>query len=194
MQNCDEALVEAIAELDQSTFEHCKRVQTLALTLGERMGLTPSELSHLGLGALLHDIGKRSIPVEILGKREPLTPEEWEIIQMHPQFGYELATSIGLSNEVKQIILCHHLWANGQGDYPQGLGGLKPCILTQITTVADVVDAMTSHRPYRPALSMSSCIEYLEENIGRQFNGEVVAVFKAELYRTSSVSIKSAVL
>ncbi len=84
-----------------------------------------------------------------------------------------------LDEAVGQIILEHHVWANGQGGYPQSSHGIFPCIiLTQITTVADVVDAMTSDRPYRPALSFTACIDHLEEFQGTRFNHYIVRAFK----------------
>lgn len=180
----DDVLMGIVAELDAETFGHCKRVQTLALTLGRRMGLTSPELSQLSQGALLHDVGKKFIPPEILNKSTPLTPEEWAVIQTHPRLGFECVASLGLDDIVQGIILGHHRWANGQGGYPQEAGHTKPCLLTQITTVADVVDAMTSHRPYREALSISSCLVYLQENAGTIFNRDIVTIFKASLRQT----------
>lgn len=136
------------------------------------------ELDLLKMGALLHDIGKQYIPREILDKEAELTPDEWEQIKMHPIFGWQCVASMDLDDAVKRIVLGHHLWANGEGGYPSSLGKPRPCILTQITTVADVADAMTGDRPYRPALSVSTCMEYLEENSGGRFNRNVVEVFK----------------
>lgn len=176
----DEILVRVVAELDVETFSHCRRVQSLAVALGKEMGLTTLELKHLGLGAFLHDIGKRFIPQRILSKQNPLTSAEWEIIKLHPHLGYECAELIGLSNVVQRIIREHHLWANGLGGYPLDENRTEPCLLAQITTVADVVDAMTNSRPYRPALSVSACLEYLEEHAGSKFNKDVVDIFKTQ--------------
>ncbi|MDI9459871.1 MAG: HDIG domain-containing protein, partial [Bacillota bacterium] len=81
----DEVLMGVVAELDEGVFAHCKRVQALALLLGETIGLTSLELNQLGLGAFLHDIGKRYIPADVLNKEAPLTPEEWELVQTHPK-------------------------------------------------------------------------------------------------------------
>lgn len=180
----DDVLMAIIAELDDETFGHCRRVQSLALSLGREMGLTSKELNQLGLGALLHDIGKKFVPERILKKETPLTEEEWAIIKMHPKFGCDYAEALGLSVVEKRIIMGHHLWANGQGGYPEN-GYTRPCLLTQITTVADVVDAMTSHRPYRQALSVSACLEYLEEHAGTRFNKEVVNVFTQQVNQES---------
>ncbi len=175
----DEVLMGFVAELDEEVFAHSKRVQSLALLLGERMGLTSVELNQLGLGAFLHDIGKTSVPAKVLNKEAPLTPEEWELVKAHPKVGFDLAESLGLSDSVKRIILEHHLWADGTGGYPQETGCTTPSLLSQITTVADVVDAMTSHRPYRQALPLSTCLNHLVENAGTKFNADIVAVFRA---------------
>jgi len=180
----DQELMHIIAELDDETFVHCKRVQTLALALGEKMGLTSMELKHLGLGAFLHDIGKKFIPQSILLKEGPLTSDEWELMRMHPQLGSNCAKQLGFGEEITRIILEHHLWANGRGGYPLDDHTLRqPSLLAQITTVADVVDAMTSHRPYRPALSLSVCLDYLEEHSGTQFNKDIVKVFQSSVPR-----------
>lgn len=98
-------------------------------------------------------------------------------MEMHSVHGWQLVSSLELDDVVGRIILEHHVWANGQGGYPQNSRGI-PCILTQITTVADVADAMTSDRPYRPALSFTACIDYLEEFQGTRFNRDIVRVFK----------------
>ncbi len=173
----DDTLVLALLNLTDETFAHCTRVHDLAMTLGIQMGLSTRELAKLRLGALLHDIGKQFIPPEVLHKQTPLTPEEWEQMEMHSVHGWKLVSSLELDDEVERIILEHHVWANGQGGYPQSSYGI-PCILTQITTVADVVDAMTSDRPYRPALSFATCIDHLEEFQGTRFNRDIVRVFK----------------
>jgi HD-GYP domain-containing protein (c-di-GMP phosphodiesterase class II) len=136
-------------------------------------------LNQLSLGALLHDVGKQFVPPEILKKETLLTKREWEEMEMHPIYGYECVESLVLDDAVKEIILGHHLWANGKGGYPQTLA--SPCLLSQITAVADVVDAMTSDRPYRPALSISTCLDYLEEYIDTKFNRDVVQMFKTIL-------------
>lgn len=171
----DTIVMDALARLDHETFLHCTRVQKLALLLGSEMGLCVQELDNLRLGALLHDIGKRDIPLHILNKEAPLTPGEWALIEEHPRAGLAYVEDIGLNQTVKGIILNHHVWANGRGGYPRLENDERPCLLTQIAAVADVADAMTSARPYRPALSRRSCLEFLQEFAGTRFNREVVA-------------------
>ncbi|HOB40836.1 MAG TPA: HD domain-containing protein, partial [Limnochordia bacterium] len=178
----DDVLLSVMAGLDEETVAHSRRVEALVLAIGQSMGLTAAELDALRIGASVHDVGKQLIPETILKKKEPLTPMEWAIIETHPQLGYELVQPLGLSDAVTEIVLGHHLWANGQGGYPLN-GKLKtPSLLAQITTVADVVDAMTSHRAYRPALNPAACLEYLEANAGTRFNEDVVEVFKRKIY------------
>lgn len=174
----DSMLIAALAQLDDETFTHCLRVQALAVSLGEKLQLSSQELAQLRLGSLLHDLGKKDIPENILKKKTPLTAKEWKLIQMHPIFGWNSVEFTELDDVVKQIILGHHLWANGDGGYPNSSENSKPCLLTQITSIADVVDAMISERSYRPALSVTACLEYLEQNAGTKFNSEVVRVFK----------------
>ena len=174
----DDTLVLALLNLTDETFAHCRRVHDLAIALGIHMGLATQELAKLRLGALLHDIGKQFIPPEVLHKQTPLTSEEWEQMEMHSVHGWQLVSSLELDDVVGRIILEHHVWANGQGGYPQNSHGIVPCILTQITTVADVADAMTSDRPYRPALSFTACIDHFEEFQGTRFNRDIVRVFK----------------
>lgn len=117
--NVDKMVLAALVGLDEVTFPHSKRVQELAITLGREMKLSATELNQLGLGALLHDIGKQFVPPEILKKETPLTKDEWKEIEMHPVYGWECVSSLDLDDAVKEIILGHHLWANGKGGYPQ---------------------------------------------------------------------------
>ncbi|HHT35544.1 MAG TPA: HD domain-containing protein [Firmicutes bacterium] len=175
-------IADALLRLDFFTFFHSCRVEKLAATIGRHLSLTSKEIMILKQGALLHDIGKLEVPSEILNKQDPLTPQEIALIQEHPIHGYDFARSIEMNDSVCRIILHHHIWANGEGGYPAGKN-LRPCLLTQITTVADVVDAMTSERPYRTSLSITECIEYLESNTGKKYNPDVVQVVKQIISR-----------
>ncbi len=172
-----DSLATVLFSLDSCTFFHCNRVEALAVSIGKRLSLTSEELTLLKWGALLHDIGKQDIPSEILNKPIPLTATEWEQIQAHPVHGYRYAESIGVDKRVSQIILHHHLWANGEGGYPL-TEKCRPCLLTQITTIADVVDAMTSERPYRPALSTADCFDHLEAYANTRYNQDIINVVK----------------
>lgn len=174
----DQLLVAALVRLDHVTFCHSVRTQKLALIIGKKVGLSSSELLSVSLGALLHDIGKGQIPLHILEKKEPLTSEEWKLIQSHPVRGYHYLKQSDLSDVVKKIVLNHHVWMNGEAGYPLGSNQQIPCPLTQIVTIADVIDAMTSPRPYRSALSLLQCMDYLAGRAGSQFNPVLVEVFR----------------
>ena len=174
----DQLLVAALVRLDQDTFAHCLRTQKLALVIGRRVGLAKNDLVSISLGALLHDIGKGDIPRCILEKKESLTLKEWELIQTHPVRGYHYLKPSDLSEVVKKIVLHHHIWMNGEAGYPLEGQPQTPCPLTQIVTIADVIDAMTSPRPYRPALSLSACMDYLTSKAGTQFNPVLVETFR----------------
>ena len=169
----DEHLASILFKLDEQTFLHCKRTRDLAVQLGQRMGLDSTQLQLLGLGALLHDVGKIAIPLTVLNKKTPLTAAEWSIIQQHPVLGFAMIRSLPLHIIVKKIVLEHHRWSDGKGGYPQELGFSPPPLMVQIVSIADVVDAMTSPRSYRPAQSMSSCLRYITENLGSRFSSEV---------------------
>ena len=173
----DDHLMDNLLKLDRITLQHSIRTSKLAVVLGKKLGLSSKELELLGQGALFHDLGKARIPLEILNKKGQLTPEEWGILQTHPQKGCEILKNSNVGEVVRRIVLEHHLWVNGEGGYPLSGDGKMPCPLTQIVMVADVVDAMTSDRPYRRAHSVEKTKEYLEVKVGSQFNGEVVSAF-----------------
>lgn len=179
----DQLLVDTLFNLSPDVFLHCQRTRELALSLGETLGLTAKELHLTGLGALLHDIGKSLLPEAILNKPTKLTPKEWELIQQHPLYGYQLLEETNLSEAVKKIVLNHHTWANGHGGYPSDLACSQPCFLTQVVTVADVAEAMTSNRAYRPALTIDACLEHLSENVGTMFSKDVVSVLRTIVSR-----------
>ena len=161
-------------ELEPDTLHHCQRVRTLSLAIGENLGLTSSELTSLACGSLLHDIGKKRIPREIVLKPTSLTEEEWETMKQHPIHGWEYAKEQILAEDIQEIILHHHLWYDGSGGYPRNGHPRRPGYLTQIVSVADVVDAMIHDRPYRRALSFDTSLDFLAEQSGTQFAPVVV--------------------
>lgn len=173
-QQKTETLANVLAGLDPSTLSHSQRVRKLALNLGENLALTSDELTTLSWGALLHDVGKQAVPEEILLKKTPLSVDEWEEIQKHPTYGWAYAKEAAFDAQVKDIILHHHVWYNGQGGYPASGDRVEPHPLTQITTVADVLNAITQDRPYRRALSLETALEFLQEKRGSQFSPIVV--------------------
>ncbi|MCX7667682.1 MAG: HD domain-containing protein, partial [Atribacterota bacterium] len=146
---------------DDFTFTHSLNVSIIATFIGKFLGLREEAIQVLGLGALLHDLGKLHIPSEILNKSQPLTPEEREIIQQHPVVARKiLDEQTHLSGTTKNIALQHHEKIDGSG-YPRHLFGRDISLLAQIAAVADIYEALTSDRPYRRALPIFEVVEYL---------------------------------
>jgi len=162
---------------DVETYGHSKTVARYSHVLAEAAGIhDPQALDSIRKGALLHDAGKMAIPDSVLKKPGPLTPKEWDVIKRHPALGYGLVRDVKLVPEVGHIILCHHEHYDGTG-YPKGLKGEAIPFEARIFAVADTLDAVTSHRPYRAPRDFQAARRELEENAGRQFDPKVVDVF-----------------
>ncbi len=140
------------------------------------MGIQESDLDNIRRGALLHDIGKMGIPDSILLKPGKLTPAEWVIMRKHPQYAYEMIYPIEYLRPVLDIPYCHHERWDGTG-YPRGLKGEEIPLAARVFAVIDVWDAMRSHRPYRPALSVDEVCEYISTASGTHFDPAVVDAF-----------------
>ena len=163
---------------DVETYGHSKTVARYSYVLAEAAGIRdPRALDSIRKGALLHDAGKMAIPDSILKKPGPLSPKEWEAIRRHPALGYGLVRDVKLVREVGDIILCHHERYDGAG-YPKGLKGEEIPLEARIFAVADTLDAVTSHRPYRAPRDFRAARRELETNSGRQFDPKVVDVFR----------------
>jgi len=160
---------------DPYTGGHSERVAFFALLIGEKMGLSKTELDILRYGGWLHDIGKIGVPEAILSKPGNLTKDEYNIIRKHPVIGKEILKSINQLDVVLPIVMHHHEWYNGNG-YPDGLKGDQIPVSARILHIADAVDAMTSNRAYRKALDLSSVIEQLKIFRGIQFDPDIVKV------------------
>ena len=160
--------------------EHVCRMQMLALKFGEKLGLPDSELNRLSLLITLRDIGKISIPKEILTKEGPLTEEEWEIMKKHPETGYRITRAIEEFALVAEDILAHHENWDGSG-YPRGLRGEQIPLLARITAIVNAYEIMTSGRPYRRRLSPAEAAAELERNAGTQFDPDLVPIFLTEV-------------
>jgi HD-GYP domain-containing protein (c-di-GMP phosphodiesterase class II) len=161
---------------DRETEGHTQRVTNLTLQLVRAMHIEESKLIHIRRGALLHDIGKLGIPDHILFKRGELTPEEFEIMQKHPEFAYEMLAPISYLKPALAIPYCHHEKWDGTG-YPLGLKGEQIPLEARIFAVVDVWDALTSDRPYRPAWSREETLIYIKEQSGAHFDPHVVNMF-----------------
>lgn len=142
---------------DAYTSGHQQRVAKLACAIARDMGLSAHQIEGIRVAGLLHDIGKIAVPIEILTKPGRLSVFEFNIIKTHPEIGYEIVKGIDFPWPVAQGLLQHHERLNGSG-YPLGVAGEKICLEAKILGVADVVEAMSSHRPYRPALGTAKAL------------------------------------
>jgi putative nucleotidyltransferase with HDIG domain len=170
------ALARSVEEKDEATEGHCHRLERLAIRTGERLGLPAQRLIDLSYGAYLHDIGKVRVPDEILGKAGPLTDEEWAEMRRHPCHGGEMLREKGFLKDASKIVVAHHENFDGTG-YPEGLRGEEIPIEARIVAVVDAYDAITSERPYQPALAKKKAIEELRFGAGSQFDPRVVRAF-----------------
>jgi HD-GYP domain-containing protein (c-di-GMP phosphodiesterase class II) len=169
------AMMVRLAEKDNSTEEHTRRVAALAAEVGEHLGLSPARLRDLAIGGLLHDVGKLSVPTGILQKPGPLDDDEFGIIKRHPERGQELLAELGGFDErVTHLVLDHHERLDGTG-YPRGLKGDDLDLETRILAVCDVYDALVSPRVYRAAWSSGRALALLNEEAGTAFDPRCVA-------------------
>jgi putative nucleotidyltransferase with HDIG domain len=175
-ENTLEALGAAIDLRDSPTAGHSRRVSLYSMELAKGMNVTEQQLASIRIGALLHDVGKLAIPDRILLKPGPLSEGERQIMQQHVQIGYDLVKGIEFLAEAAEIILTHHERCDGSG-YPQGLKASDIPIGAKIFAVADTVDAMTSDRPYRPALPFLAAQEQIKYGAGEQYDSRVAEVF-----------------
>ena len=169
------ALATLVSKRDPYTSGHQERATNLAIALAEKMGLTDEQIKGIELAGLLHDIGKIAVPAEILSKPSKLTISEFAIIQTHPQIAYDILKDINFPWSVAKTVLQHHERLNGSG-YPHHLEGINITLEARILGVADVVEAMTSHRPYRPARGINIALEEINKNQGVLYDPDVVRV------------------
>jgi putative nucleotidyltransferase with HDIG domain len=165
----------AMASRDPYTAGHEKRVADLARLVGKKMGLEENRLQGLYIGGLLHDIGKISTPESILSKPGELTDEEWNLIRAHTKQGYKVLKETNLPWPVADMAVHHHERLDGSG-YPHGISGDKLSLEVRILGVCDVVEAMSSHRPYRPAKSKEEVVKEIIGGRGTKYDTTVVDV------------------
>jgi putative nucleotidyltransferase with HDIG domain len=166
--------ISKIGELrDLYTAGHQRRVDQLALAIAKKMQLNHELLEIIHMGSIIHDIGKIYIPYEILSKPDVLNEYEMGIVKTHPQKGHEIIKDIGLPHEVSLMILQHHERLDGSG-YPFGLKDHEIILESKILAVADVVEAISSHRPYRPALGIEVALDEIIRYKGIKYDAMVV--------------------
>lgn len=171
-----DALLRRLAEKDYCTEGHVQRVEELSLILAERIGLSSEQMDKLRLLARVHDLGKLSIPREILEKKAPLSMSEWQMMKQHSERGARIAKAFPDLHSVVNLILGHHERWDGVG-YPLGLKGEEIPIECRVFSIADAYDVMTRIRPYRDAKSEADAKEELRSNAGTQFDPRLVRVF-----------------
>jgi putative nucleotidyltransferase with HDIG domain len=147
----------------------------MTIQIVKRMGINNGELVQIEHGALLHDIGKLRIPDSILWKPSKLTPEEWEIMRKHPEYGFEFVRKIGFLKEAADIILSHHEKFDGTG-YPRGLKGKEISFGARIFSLVDAMDALVYDRPYHRATAFSVAREEIRLRAGTHFDPELVDI------------------
>ena len=167
------ALAVTTEKRDQYTAGHQHRVATLACAIAKEMGLSAKMIDDIKIAGTLHDIGKLYVPLDILSQTGKLTDIEQLFVKTHPAAGYDIVKSIPFDGPIADIILEHHERMDGSG-YPQGLKGEGILLEARVLSVADVVEAMASHRPYRPALGIDKALEEIQSNAGRLYDENVV--------------------
>ncbi len=167
------ALANTVGRKDPYTAGHQERVVKLACAIAKELGTEPDFIEGMRVMGFLHDLGKIAIPGEILSKPSTLSPYEFNLIKVHPQAGYDILKDIDFPWPVALAVLQHHERLNGSG-YPHGLSERDIILEARILAVADVVEAISSHRPYRPALGMDIALTEISEKRGILYDPEVV--------------------
>ena len=170
-----QAMSSIVETRDPYTAGHQRRVSSLAGAIAQEMALANDTVDTIRMAGIIHDIGKMSVPAEILSKPGKLTDIEMSLIKVHPQSGYDILKDVELPYPIAEIVLQHHERIDGTG-YPNGLKGDRILIEARIIAVADVVEAISSHRPYRPAKGIDVALEEIENNAGALYDREVVEV------------------
>jgi putative nucleotidyltransferase with HDIG domain len=158
---------------DPHTAGHQRRVAQLSRSIAMAMGLSGERVNGISMAGVVHDLGKISVPAEILSKPGQITDIEMSLIRNHPQVGYDILKKIEFPWEIAQIVLQHHERSDGSG-YPRGLSGENILLEAKILAVADVIEAMASHRPYRPSLGLAQALKEISENRGILYDPKVV--------------------
>lgn len=169
MEGIIRAMSLAVESRDPYTSGHQQRVGNLSAVLAEKMGLSADRIRGVQMAGNIHDLGKISIPAEILSKPSRLTDVEFALIKTHPRVGYDILKEIEFPWPIAQMVHQHHEKINGSG-YPRGLSGEDILLEARILCVADVVEAIASHRPYRPALGIDTALKEISDNAGKLYD------------------------
>ncbi len=191
LQKAIEGIVLAMAATvevkDPYTAGHQRRVADLSRAIAQEIGFSNDRIIGIHMAGMIHDLGKLSVPAEILSKPTQLTDIEFSLIKVHPSSGYDILKGIDFPWPIARIVFQHHERINGSG-YPQGLAGEEILPEAKVLAVADVVEAIASYRPYRPALGIDKALEEIEKNRGILYEAEVVEVC-LRLFREKGYSL-----
>jgi PAS domain S-box-containing protein/putative nucleotidyltransferase with HDIG domain len=182
------AMAEIIELRDPYTAGHQQNVASLADGIAREMGLGEKRCRLVRLAGLVHDIGKNAVPAEILAKPSTLSTLEHDFVKLHVEAGYQVLAGIEFAQPVAEIMRQHHERLDGSG-YPRGLSGNEVLLEARILAVADTVDAMANHRPYRPARGMPAALAVLEQAAGVHYDSDVVAAFKRTLSKADRPTV-----
>ncbi|MGD0003122.1 MAG: HD-GYP domain-containing protein [Anaerolineaceae bacterium] len=180
---------------DEETEGHTQRVTKMTFRLCEAMGISEAESVQVRRGALLHDIGKMGIPDSILLKPGSLSEEEWLVMRKHPVYAYEFLSPVSFLRPALDIPYCHHERWDGTG-YPRGILGEQITAAARVFALADVWDALSSDRHYRPAWNEGDIIHHIQSEAGRHFDPQVVELFlslyeNSEFHRESPANVNT---
>ncbi|MGZ8268564.1 MAG: HD-GYP domain-containing protein [Burkholderiales bacterium] len=168
-----QVLLSASEQRDAYTAEHQHRVGELTVAIASEMQLPAPQIEGLRFGAMVHDIGKLGIPSELLSLPRKLKVEEFALVKMHSQIGYEIVKDVDYPWPIGKVVLQHHERLDGSG-YPNQLRGNDICLEARVLAVADAIEAMASHRPYRPAIGVESAVAEVREERGTKYDADVV--------------------
>lgn len=174
--NIVQGLLKTLSAKSDETEEHALRMSELAHKFGKKLNLTSSEINRLSLLANMHDIGKASIPENILKKPGDLNDEEWEVIKQHSENGYKITSATSELSLISEEILFHHEWWDGNG-YPAGIKGEEIPLLARIISIIDAYDVMVTGRPYQKAMSNKEALKEIERCAGTQFDPQLAKGF-----------------
>ena len=168
-----DAVLKVFELKDPYTAAHQKKVALLSSAIAKEMNLSEGQIESIYIAAMIHDIGKISVPSEILSKPDAINEAEYTLIKNHPEIAFETLKDIESPWQTTEIIMQHHERLDGSG-YPLGLAGEDIILEAKILGVADVIEAMSSHRPYRPSLGIDKALEEILKNKGKLYDPKVV--------------------
>jgi len=180
-----QAIAYTVEQKDPYTAGHQRKVANIARLIAKKMDLSYDKIDGIRMAGVIHDLGKISVPAEILSKPGKITDPEFNLIKSHPQIGYDILKNIDFPWPIAEIVYQHHERLDGSG-YPRGLSGDSIIIESRIIAVADVIEAMASHRPYRPSMGIDMALDEISKHQGLLYDKDVVdtclMIFRDEGY------------